>query len=60
MNKSKHIRNEKDINRIIDECRSGNFNNLPKLYNAYINILNGFIKLYKIKGDDVKNTRLFL
>ena len=54
MNKSKHIRNEKDINRIIDECRSGNFNNLPKLYNAYINILNGFIKLYKIKGDDVK------
>ena len=54
MNKSKHMRNEKDINRIIDECRSGNFNNLPKLYNAYINILNGFIKLYKIKGDDVK------
>lgn len=54
MNKSKHIRNEKDINRIIDECRSGNFNNLPKLYNAYINILNGFIKLYKIEGEDVK------
>ena len=54
MNKSKHIRNEKDINRIIDECRRGDFTNLPRLYNAYINILNGFIKLYKIQGEDVK------
>lgn len=55
MNKSKYLRNDNEIKKVIDECRRGDFTNLSKLYNTFNYILKGYIEQNNITNKEEKN-----